>query len=62
MMTWAMDYLVTGPKEIVISQEKSVPSVYKEMYSDFLATVDIPASWAGTLPDLSITFRNITQL
>lgn len=55
-----MDYLVTGSKELDIGLEKSVTFVYKEMLSDFQATVDT-GSYAGTLADSSITFRNTIQ-
>lgn len=55
-----MDYLVTGSKEFDIGLEKFVTSVYKEMLSDFPATADT-ISDAGTLADLSITFRSTTH-
>lgn len=55
-----MDYSVTDSKERDIGLEKSVTFVYKEMLSDFRATVDT-SFYAGTLADSSVTFRNTTQ-
>lgn len=47
-----MDCLIADSKELDIGLEKFVTSVYKEMLSDFPATVDT-GSYTGTLADFT---------